>query len=208
MAGITASTVNYLAHIYLSGDDPQTMIGGLLGDFVKGPLAGRYPTGIERGIALHRAIDAWFDQQPQIARARSRFQPPFRRFAGVIVDICYDHLLARRWAQYHPQPLDHFAGDFYRHLQRYYHQLPDNARRFADNAPRVRLLESYSQPGAVAIALERISRRLRRPVPLAQAAPQVTRDMPLLDSEFGELFPQLRNYAATKLTELGPVDTI
>ena len=194
--------MNYLAHIYLSGDHPQVMIGGLLGDFVKGPLGGRYPARIEQGIALHRAIDAWFDRQPLVVSARSRFQPPYRRFGGIIIDICYDHLLARHWQQYHRRPLDRYAAAFYRYLQHYYHLLPDGAKRFADNAPKVKLLESYGGHDAIPTALERIGQRLRRPVPLAQAMPQVERNLPLLTGEFGELFPKLQDYAAAKISEL------
>ena len=199
--------MNYLAHIYLSGDDPEIRVGGLLGDFVKGPLnrgslKNHYPQRIEQGIALHRAIDSWFDQQSHIISARARFQPPFRRFAGIIIDICYDHLLARRWQHFHHQSLERYASEFYGQLQQHYCQLPDNAKRFADNAPRVKLLESYTQTDAIATALERISHRFQRPTPLTQAMPEVERELPLLMDEFEQLFPQLQRFAATKLHSL------
>lgn len=194
--------MNYLAHLFLSGDEPQAMIGGLLGDFVKGPLRGEYPTEIERGIALHRAIDAWVDDQPEMLVAIQRFHPPFRRFGGVIVDVCYDHLLATRWSDHHPLPLGNYAEAFYRQLQHHYNLLPERAQRFADTAPKHRLLENYANAGAIELALNRISRRLKRPVNLAGAMPSINQYWPNLEREFEALFPRLCHFANTELSRL------
>ncbi|WIO74415.1 ACP phosphodiesterase [Porticoccaceae bacterium LTM1] len=194
--------MNYLAHLFLSGDEPQVMIGGLLGDFVKGPLRGEYPTDIERGIALHRYIDAWVDDQPEMLAAVQRFHPPFRRFGGVIVDICYDHLLAKRWSDFHAEALGNYAKAFYSQLQQHYNLLPDRAQRFADTAPVHRLLEGYANEGAIELALNRISRRLKRPVNLAGAMPSIHQHWPALEREFETLFPRLCVFADSQLRTL------
>lgn len=96
--------MNYLAHIYLSGDHPEVMIGGLLGDFVKGPLRGQLPRAIEEGIELHRKIDVFTDSLPEVKQAVVRIEPPYRRFGGILIDICYDHFLAANWSEFHPNP--------------------------------------------------------------------------------------------------------
>ncbi|UTW44536.1 DUF479 domain-containing protein [bacterium SCSIO 12696] len=187
--------MNYLAHILLSGDEPEIKIGGLLGDFVKGPLRGQYPHRIEQGIALHRAIDSWFDQQSQVIAARARFEPPLRRFAGIIVDICYDHLLAKNWQQHHPQPLNRFSGDFYQLLRDHYHLLPQRAQRFTDHAPGIGLLENYAHRHTVGLTLSRIEQRFRRPVDLSAASVQLEHQWPQLQREFDQLFPRARAFA-------------
>jgi acyl carrier protein phosphodiesterase len=188
--------MNYLAHILLSGDQPQMMVGGLLGDFVKGPMKGERPIAIEQGIQLHRAIDVYVDQLPEMRTAVNRFSPPFRRYGGIIVDIVFDHLLATKWSQFHDTSLPAYATTFYNHLLNHYDVLPDNARRFADNAPGIGLLERYAEQDAIELALHRVSTRLQKHVPLDQAVPQIENDLSLLNNEFDQLFPQLQKFAA------------
>lgn len=171
------------------------MIGGLLGDFVKGPLTGQYPRQVEQGIVLHRRIDAWVDEQPEVRQAISRFQPPWRRFGGIFVDICYDHFLATSWQHYHSQPLPEYAAQFYRQLQRHYAWLPEGARRFADHAPQVALLENYVGTDAIANALIRIGKRLRQPIALENAYPLLQQDLTTLRQEFEQMFPRLQQFA-------------
>ncbi|MDM3870436.1 ACP phosphodiesterase [Porticoccus sp. W117] len=194
--------MNYLAHILLSGSDPEIKIGGLLGDFVKGPLQGELPRRIEQGIALHRAIDSWFDHQPEFIAARARFTTPFRRFAGIAIDLSYDHLLARRWQHHHHQPLAHFCGEFYEQLRSYYAQLPRRAQKFADHAPRIELLESYAASGAIEQALARISLRFRRPVDLTEGMPQIERQLAAMETEFQQLWPRAEQFASEKRRQL------
>ena len=88
--------MNYLAHILLSGDNLDTQVGGLLGDFVKGPLQGQYPESVEEGIFLHRQLDAFTDAQPEVRNLIRTFSTQWRRFAGIIIDIVFDHLLAMK----------------------------------------------------------------------------------------------------------------
>lgn len=174
----------------------------MLGDFVKGPLRGELPERIEIGVALHRATDSWFDRQPEVAAARARFAPPFRRFAGIAIDLCYDHLLARHWQHYHHQPLADFSGEFYGQLQTHYSQLPPRAQKFADHAPRIRLLEGYGADHAIEQALGRISLRLSRPLDLTRAMPQIEQQLPLLAAEFEQLLPRAQRFTRQQLTNL------
>ena len=89
--------MNYLAHLYLAGESDDSRLGNILGDFVKGNAAGRYPPAILRGIMMHRKVDRFADHHPQSRSARQLISPARRRFAGVIVDICYDHFLSVHW---------------------------------------------------------------------------------------------------------------
>jgi acyl carrier protein phosphodiesterase len=161
--------VNYLAHIYLSGSDPDVQVGGLLGDFVKGPLRGELPVLVEQGVRLHRRIDATTDAHPAFKDALADMPAPWRRFGGILLDVYFDHLLARDWQRFHHQPLAAFCADFYRHLAARGELLPAGARRFCDVAPRVKWLESYAEPGNIPRMLDNIGLRLRRPMPLGDA---------------------------------------
>lgn len=183
--------MNYLAHIYLSGDCPESMIGGLLGDFVKGPLHGELPAAIERGITLHRKIDVFTDSLPLVKQAISRIEPPYRRFGGILIDICYDHFLAANWTAFHHRPLADYCQTFYSLLSDYEPHLPPGARRFSEVAPNVQWLESYADLEKLAYILERIGQRFKTPIPLQNAFPQLIRDYEALHQEFHQVFPQI-----------------
>lgn len=91
--------MNYLAHLYLAKDSTETMIGGILGDFVKGGAKDQYPHKIKKGIELHRKIDSYTDSHPRTRASRRLYRSPWRRFAGIIVDLCNDH-----FSDFFPRP--------------------------------------------------------------------------------------------------------
>ncbi len=180
------------------------MVGGLLGDFVKGPLRGELPVKIEAGIKLHRKIDVFTDKLPEVSQAIARIEPPYRRFGGILVDICYDHLLATNWANFHTQSLESYCQDFYQILPEYHAYLPPRAKRFCELAPKEHWLESYVQMDNLEHILERVGQRFRSPVPLDKAFPQLLRDYSLLDAEFSKIFPQIIEFADNQRLELIP----
>ena len=92
--------MNFLAHALLSGEAEADRVGGLMGDFVKGPLPAGLPPDLAAGVALHRAIDSFADRHPAFAASRARVSPGRRRVGGILVDLFYDHLLARDWADH------------------------------------------------------------------------------------------------------------
>lgn len=100
--------MNFLAHALLAGEDPALLVGGVIGDWIKGSLPGVLPEDIAKGVALHRAIDNFAESQPAFRRSRSRISMGRRRYAGVLVDVFYDHLLARNWAAIHHGALDEY----------------------------------------------------------------------------------------------------
>ena len=100
--------MNFLAHALLAGESPALVVGGVVGDWIKGPLPAGLPEDLARGVALHRAIDTFAETHPAFCASRARMSAGRRRYAGVLVDIFYDHLLARDWAQYRD---DGLGGD-------------------------------------------------------------------------------------------------
>ena len=120
--------MNYLVHFFLAGDDDELRLGDVLGDFVKGRVE-RFEHGgvtdrMRTGIQLHRTIDAFSDRHPAVLRSKRILAPAYGRLSSIIVDIFYDHVLARRWSEHHPLPLPAYSQDVYRSLRGNLHRLP------------------------------------------------------------------------------------
>lgn len=188
--------MNYLAHLHLGGDSPQQLLGSLYGDFVKGPLTGRFPAGIEAAIRLHRQIDAFTDRHPLIERARARFPAERRRTSGILLDLFFDHCLARDWADFTAEPLELFTGRVYGVLaaQR---ELPE---RLAFIAPRMAAqdwLGSYRDFAVLEQVIGGMSRRLSRPQLLGGAMAELERLYAPLSQDFRVFYPELQAFAAS-----------
>lgn len=183
--------MNYLAHLYLAEQSRQGLLGSLLGDFVKGRLDDRYPGTVRRGIALHRSIDSYTDAHPLHLRSRNRFGKRRRRYAGIIVDVCYDHFLARRWREYSRDSLASFVERAYDVLREYRDELPGRLRDISPYMIADDWLGSYAQLDNVGRALDGISRRIRRPNSLSGALAEIEASYEFLDEDFQEFFPQL-----------------
>src|SRR5690606_12351008 len=118
--------MNFLAHLYLSGNDESIMVGNFIADVVKGKKAlGLFEEPVKRGIELHRVIDFFTDNHPVVTQSKDRLRLKYRHYAGVIVDMVYDHCLARNWNSYTTEPLPVFAARAYGILQQHTAILPD-----------------------------------------------------------------------------------
>lgn len=124
--------MNYLAHAYLSFNDPEVLVGNMISDFVKGRQKDAYPENIKRGIMLHRLIDGFTDMHPATAKAKEYFRPSYRLYAGAFVDIVYDHFLANDVFVFSETALADFAQKTYSILDNYIDVLPG---RFAEMLP-------------------------------------------------------------------------
>ena len=187
--------MNYLAHLHLGGQLPAQLLGSLYGDFVKGRLQGQFSPQIEAAIQLHRSIDRFTDSHPLVGEALSRFSLTRRRYAGIVLDVFFDHCLARDWGQYGEGPLERFTSDFYRVLVAE-QQLP---RRLASIAPHMAAhdwLGSYRDFAVLEQVFNGIARRLSRPEELAGAMQDLQALYEPLSEDFRLFYPQLQVYAA------------
>lgn len=156
--------MNFLAHLWLAGDAEGDRLGAVAGDFVKGPLPGTLPADIAAGVALHRAIDSFADRHPAFQSSRTRVRGGHRRFAGVMVDMFYDHFLAARWADYRPdEALDAFAARQYALLAAHRNRLPPRANGVIARMSEGDWLTVYREVDTIVHALDRIAGRLSRP---------------------------------------------
>ncbi len=190
-----ARPMNYLAHLHLAGPHAEARLGGLYGDFVKGPLDGRWPAGIEAGIRLHRQIDAFTDSHPLVLQARARLPAPHRRTAGILVDLFFDHCLARHWSRYADQPLGQFTAEVY-HLLLQQKALPGRLQSIAPRMASDDWLGSYQHFDTLAQVLDGMQRRLSRPLPLREGFAQLESLYAPLTADFAAFYPLLQRFAA------------
>jgi acyl carrier protein phosphodiesterase len=169
--------VNFLAHALLAGPEPALIVGGVAGDWVKGPLPGTLAADLARGVALHRAIDSHAETDPAFCASRRRVSAQRRRYAGVLVDIFYDHLLAKDWASFCPISLAMFTETVYALVAARLDDLPDRARPALELMARENWLASYAGIDGIAAVLRRMARRARFPNPLAGAEEELLADL-------------------------------
>ncbi len=188
--------MNYLAHLYLAERTGTSLIGSLMGDFARGRLRpGRFSPAIEQGIRLHRRVDTFTDAHPAVRASRGRLQPPFRRYGGILIDMFYDHYLARHWGQFHEQPLAAFARRVNALLDARAESLPQDLRRMARILREHELLLSYRDATGIERALRGISQRLSRPNPLPWGIRELNRSYAQLEADFFVFMPQLETFA-------------
>lgn len=182
--------------VALRGRAVTLRVGGVAGDFIKGPLPGTLPADLAEGVALHRAIDSFADRHPAFARSRQRFPAVQRRWAGVIVDLFYDHLLARDWAAWHEESLAAFAQRVYADLARCEAQLPAAAQLACRHMAAQDWLSAYASRGGLAATLARMSTRVARENPLAGAESVLAADEAGFAADFAVFFTDARAFAA------------
>lgn len=188
--------MNFLAHAVLAGDAPAMVIGGIVGDWIKGPLPACLPADLARGVALHRAIDSHAERHPAFRRSRSRVSAMRRRYAGVLVDIFYDHLLARDWAMFHPQPFIEFRAAVYSLVASRRGDLPEHLRLGLELMASEDWFGSYARIDGIAEVLARMSRRVRRPNPLAGGEVELLADVEAYAADFQAWLDDARKFAA------------
>ncbi|VVO67699.1 Acyl carrier protein phosphodiesterase [Pseudomonas fluorescens] len=190
--------MNYLAHLHLGGQRPGQLLGSLYGDFVKGRLQGQFDPEIEAGIQLHRRIDVFTDRHPLVDISLSRFSMTRRRYAGIVLDVFFDHCLARDWTLYADQPLEQFTSDVYRVLSAE-PQLPERLAMIAPHMVANDWLGSYREFAVLEQVLRGISRRLTRPEELAAAMQELRVLYEPLSEDFRLFYPQLQDFAQNRL---------
>lgn len=190
--------MNHLAHALLA--DPggsEFALGSAEGDFVHGPPDPAWPLARQAGLRFHRAVDHYTDAHPEVAAARNLFEPPLRRYAGIILDVWFDRLLVRGWARYQPEEaLDHFAARWLLLLDRRDAELPAAQRRFVRWMHGHGLPRAYGDDPTLDVVFHALAGRLSRPSPVGVALPALARHAAELQRRFDAFFPDLLAHAA------------
>ena len=189
--------MNYLAHTWLAQQSDDAILGALLGDFVHGLSALQdWPVPIGAEIIRHRHIDRYTDTHPVVVAARTRFGP-LRRYAGIVLDVHFDHCLARDWPRWNDRPLDQFTARVYRILRERGDILPPRLKAIAPPMAEHDWLGTYRTRAGVDRAVRGIATRLSRNGDRLVACLPVLRDNEAdFDAMFEAFFPDLIAAAA------------
>jgi len=178
------------------------MLGSLIADFLRGAIDPAMARGVRIGVALHRSVDVYTDAHPEVVAARARFEPPYRRYAGILLDMWFDHLLARGWERYGNGPLHAFSQHVQDLLQRRSGEVPQRMHAFVRYLVAHDLPERYRERAAMDAALRGLSTRLSRANPLAESLPVLEALAAPLAGHFAAFFPDLIAHAATERERL------
>ncbi|MGA1371553.1 MAG: ACP phosphodiesterase [Pseudomonadales bacterium] len=200
--------MNFLAHCLIPelaqpGIPDGVVVGGFLGDFLKGSVPATLPAALADGVRLHRRLDAFSNQHETIRLSCARLPTPLRRIAPVFVDLVADHLLARNWAAIYHQPLTGYTAQTYTRLERLGSYLPESARQFLEHAIRHDLFAAYADMETLNAAIRSVARRLGRPEAAELVQTAVADALPQLDADFRDYFPELVAHADAWLVDRG-----
>jgi acyl carrier protein phosphodiesterase len=195
--------VNFLAHLHLADGDSGDMAGGVAADFVRNPDLPALEPDVLRGVMLHRLIDGFTDRHPVTLRSISRVSRQMGWYGGIVIDIFYDHILAREWARYAAEPLAAFAARSYRALEERLPLLPADARGFLRKFVDEDRLNRYATLDGIEDTLARVSKVIAKRIPnramwLPEAMPLLVARDAELAADFHAFYPELMAFAAER----------
>lgn len=194
--------MNYLAHIYLSDEDDFIKIGNFMADAVKGNYYEQYPLGVQIGIKLHRFIDSFTDSHPVYRQSKHRLHEKFGHYAGVIMDIVYDHFLAKNWKQFSNIELEDYADSFYKLLQNNYDLLTEKTQKSLPYMIDNNWLVAYKSLAGLELILFQMDYRTHNRVNMPSAMEDLSKFYIEIENEFFTFFDELKLQAHTELEKL------
>ena len=197
--------MNYLAHTALAQPNYYSLVGNLLGDFCKGVELTTLPKHLLAGLANHRAVDRFTDHHPLVRGAMQLFSPQRRRFAGIALDVLFDHFLIRNWQQFYPQPFAHYKQQLYIDLAAAEHLMPPLMQRTMQSVRQHDWFDSYQQLPALGRALDRIASRIRFSNQFAGMLAEIQPHYAELEQAFLQFYPQLQQHVAQLALEQLPI---
>jgi acyl carrier protein phosphodiesterase len=190
--------MNWLAHILLSKPNVENRLGNLLGDLVKGKDIEKLNYNLRQGIDRHYAIDKFTDSHAIVKNSKRRISKDYGRFAGILIDVFYDHFLAKNWKLYSSTILSDFTTDIYNSFQSYQGEIPQSARQIIQQMIEEDWLTNYQHFDGVVNALkridERIQSRMANQVSLVYAMPILEQEYINLEQDFRFFFPELQHH--------------
>jgi acyl carrier protein phosphodiesterase len=187
--------MNHFAHLVLAQPTLESTVGNLLGDFARGVDVDRLPRAVRAGLHNHRAVDRFTDAHPRVRAMKRAFPGSRRRFAGIALDIYFDHLLISHWQRFEQRDLDRLIADFYRRMQRGRGLMPgEDMRRVTRRMIEYDWFGSYRDLDAVAESLDRVAGRIRFENRFAGAIEDLQRHHDSICEGFFEFYPELQRH--------------
>lgn len=194
--------MNFLAHIYLSGNNDLITIGNFIADSIKGKQYKDYPDGIKIGILLHREIDTFTDAHQTVRLSTKRLHKRYSHYSGVIVDILYDHFLAKNWSHYSSTPLELYVNHFYELLETNFDILPRQIQTMMPYMLSENWLLNYAKINGIQNVLNGMNRRTKNRAGMNRATEELLEFYSEFEDEFTSFFEELRSFSNKKLDEL------
>jgi acyl carrier protein phosphodiesterase len=194
--------MNFLAHIYLSGDNDLLKIGNFMADGIRGNDYLNFPEEIKKGIILHRHIDTFTDAHPVYRKSKHRLHEKYGHYSGVIMDILYDHFLAKNWSRYSDEKLVHFAEKFYQSLQNNYEVLTEKTKKMLPYMIARNWLVSYATIAGIEMILFQMDYRTKHRAHMQEAVKELQDFYLDFEAEFTIFFEELRKYCIEKMAIL------
>jgi acyl carrier protein phosphodiesterase len=191
--------VNYLAHAYLSGNDEGILIGNFIADAVKGKGMNDYSDGIRRGVILHRFIDEYTDNHPLHKASRGKLHKRYGHYSGVLIDIYYDHFLAKNWLSYSDVPLAEFTNWLYSNLENNMSILPERINYMLKYMIPQNWLLNYAHLEGIGKVLKGMASRAKFNSHMEHGVEELELYYDEFEKEFSDFFPQLEDFVKQKL---------
>ncbi len=194
--------MNYLAHIYLSGDNDFVKIGNFIADGIKGSKYKVYDIPMQKGILLHREIDTFTDSDAIVKRSKRRLDDGYNLYRGIIIDILYDHFLAKNWSTYSAIPLEDYSQEFYDLLLENVERLPARIQHMMPYMIKDDWLTSYATLEGIKKVLVGMNKRTKERGEIHLAIHDLIENYAELEKDFTQFFEKLRTFCALKLKEI------
>lgn len=194
--------MNYLAHIYLSGNDDFLKLGNFMADEIKGKSYLKYPEKIQKGILLHRAIDDFTDHHSLVLKGAHRFFDAVGHYNSVVIDMIYDHILAKNWINYSDIKLSEFADSFYLLLDSNQHLLPKKISKAVPYMVEHNWLLSYANIQDLTKILKQMNNKTKHDTQLHKGVGIYLSHQELFENEFKIFFEEMRSFCKSKINEL------
>lgn len=194
--------MNFLAHIYLSFGDDQITLGNFIADSIRGNKFNHFPERVQKGILLHREIDTYTDSHLIPKKSSKRLHENYSHYSRVIVDIFYDHFLAKNWKRYSDIPLEIFVENFYDLLEDNYDLLPDGVKRMMPYMITDNWIYNYSKMEGIERVLNGMNRRTQNKSRMNFAILDLEEHYEAFESEFTSFFEELIGFSRQKFISL------
>ncbi len=194
--------MNFLAHIYLSGDSDLIKIGNFMADGVRGNKHLELHSEIQKGIILHRTIDTFTDAHPVFRKSTKRLHANYHHFSGVIVDVFYDHFLAKNWNLYSDEKLEDYVDNFYNSLNTNHDLLTEKAQMMKPYMIQQNWLLSYKTIDGIEKILSQMDNRIKRESNMRFSVQELRLFYKEFEDDFTIFFNDLRIHSTEKLLSL------
>lgn len=194
--------MNFLAHIYLSGNSDEIRLGNFIGDYVKGRDHQNYPRQVQIGIIIHRKIDSFTDSHPIVRSHKEMFYPRYHKYAGIVTDILYDHFLAHEWHMFSEIIFDEYVENVHDWLRSNLDNMPLEMKKFVPNFIRNKWLHSYRTIEGIQSVLIGMSKGTSLPPEYEFAILMLRKHYGDIKHDFFRYFPELVSHVNNELLEL------